>query len=171
MLRRMIRKRLASEERRLGGSLDYLRHIVRESLPAFVKFAAFTPLANHRSKLPAAPYHVARIVATRAEDCGTCLQMEVNLARTSGVPKDVIQAVVDGLPERLAGPLAEVYGFTEAVVSHSGEEGDLRESIRSRYGEEALVELALAIASCRVFPTTKRALGYAISCERVSVQT
>lgn len=42
--------------------------------------------------------------------------------------------------------------------------------LRERYGEEGLVELALAIASARVFPVTKRALGYALSCSKVEVR-
>jgi hypothetical protein len=37
-------------------------------------------------------------------------------------------------------------------------------------GDEGLVEMALAIASCRVFPITKRALGYAVSCSAVAVR-
>jgi hypothetical protein len=41
--------------------------------------------------------------------------------------------------------------------------------MRLRYGDEGLVELALAIASCRTFPVTKRVLGYAVSCSDVAV--
>ena len=38
------------------------------------------------------------------------------------------------------------------------------------YGDRGLVELALAIASCRVFPITKRALGYGTSCAAVTIE-
>ena len=41
---------------------------------------------------------------------------------------------------------------------------------RRHYGEEALVELAMTMAVCRVFPITKRALGYAQSCSKMTVQ-
>jgi len=37
-------------------------------------------------------------------------------------------------------------------------------------GIEELIEMALAIATCRVFPTIKRALGYAVSCSAVAVR-
>jgi alkylhydroperoxidase family enzyme len=170
MIRYLVLKQLDKEERSLGESLDYVRHILRSSLSAFFKFALFTPLAQHRRKLPPAPYRVARIVATQDEDCGTCVQIEVNLARKEGVPGDVIRAVLNNRPEDLAPELAEVYRFTKAVVEASGEEGELRQRIRERYGEEGLVELALGMAAARVFPVTKRALGFATSCSLVEIK-
>jgi hypothetical protein len=82
----------------------------------------------------------------------------------------VIRAVLAARPDELPAELADVFHFAEEVVTASGDEGPYRERIRERYGEEGLVELALAIAVCRVFPVTKRALGYAKSCAAVSVQ-
>jgi hypothetical protein len=55
-------------------------------------------------------------------------------------------------------------------VTRNGEEDSLRECIRQRYGDEGLIEMALAIASCRAFPVTKRALGYAVSCSKTAVR-
>ncbi len=173
MLTRLILKQLDAAERKLGGvSIDYLRHIARTSLPAVYKFALFTPLSRHRRKLPADAYHVARLVATRHEDCGTCVQIEVNLARADDVGVETLRAVLDRRLDSLAPELADVYRFTLAVVAASddAQEGELRERIRRLYGEEALVELALAIAAARVFPVTKRALGYATSCALVEVE-
>ena len=170
MIRRLILKRLDKEERSLGESVEYLRHLLRTSLPAFFKFALFTPLAQHRRKLPPAPYRVARIVATRDEDCGTCVQIEVNLARQEGVPAAVIRAVLNHRPDDLPPALADVYRFARSVVEASGGDEELRERVRARYGEEGLVELALGIAAARVFPVVKRALGYATSCALVEVK-
>jgi alkylhydroperoxidase family enzyme len=170
MIRRLILKRLDKEERALGESVEYVRHILRTSLPAFFKFALFTPLSQHRRKLAAAPYRVACLVATRDEDCGTCVQIEVNLALKEGVPPEVIHAVLNDRPDELAPELAEVYRFAKSVVEATGGEDELREKIRERYGEDGLVELAFGIASSRVFPVTKRALGYAKSCALVDVK-
>lgn len=170
MIRNLILKRLDKEERSLGESVDYLRHIVRISLPAFFKFALFTPLAEHRRKLPPTPYRIARIVATQDEDCGTCVQIEVNLARKEGVSADLIRAVLNNCLEALPPELADVHRFAKAVVEASGQEDELRQRIREQYGEEGLVELALGIAAARVFPVTKRALGYATTCALVEVQ-
>jgi alkylhydroperoxidase family enzyme len=170
MIHRLILARLDAAEKQLGASLDYARHIARVSLRAFFKFVKIMPLASYRRTLPRGPYHVARIVATRDEDCGTCVQIVVNAAKKSGVPATVLRAVLDRRPDELPEELAEAYHFAEEVVTATWQEGVWRERIRRRYGDEALVELALAIAACRVFPITKRALGFATSCRQVNIQ-
>jgi hypothetical protein len=169
MIRKLAFWRLEREERRLGASLDYLRHIARGSLPAFLEFGAFTSLASHRRALPAEPYHVARLVSTMDEDCGTCIRIEVRLARESGVAGDLIQAVLSGRVETLPPGLADVFRYSRAVVVDKEAPTDLRQRLCDRYGEAGLVELALAIATCRVFPTTRRALGYDTRCEWIGL--
>lgn len=156
MIRRIIAGRISAAERRLGVPADYMRHILRVSLRAFFKFIKVMPLAEYRRVLPVEPYHVGRLVAARHEDCGTCVQIEVNFARGDGVPGTILRAVLDAKPDELPEDLAQVYHFAEEVVKASGAEDAYREQIRQRYGDEGLVELALAIAVCRIFPTTKR---------------
>jgi AhpD family alkylhydroperoxidase len=170
MLRRLLLQRLDTEERALGVSVDYLRHILRYSLPAFFKFSLFLPLARHRRALPPAPYHIARLVATQQADCGTCVQAEVNLARRAGIDATVLEAVIQHRVEDLEPDIADIYRFTRAIVAATGEEEALRPQLRERYGEAGMVDLALAIAAAQVYPTTKRALGYATSCTLVEVQ-
>lgn len=170
MLRRLVLRRLDAEERKLGGvSIEYLRHVARTSLPAFLKFALFTPLAAHRRKLPADAYHLARVVAVQHEDCGTCVQIEVNLARGDGVAPELLRAALENRLDALPADLADACRFAR-TVAEQGEDVELRERLRARYGDEGLIELALGIAAARVFPTTKRALGYATSCSLVEVE-
>lgn len=57
--------------------------------------------------------------------------------------------------------LAEMCFFAEAVASCNGADDDFRGSILRRYGEVGLVELSLASAVCRMFPTVKHVMGYA----------
>ena len=170
MLRSLILKKLDKVEIQLGGSMDYARHIVRVSLRAFFKFVKIMPIAQYRRSLPHDALYVARIVATRDEDCGGCVQIEVNLARQAGVSVEVLQAVLDGQPVRLSPELALVYEFAEGVVTASGREEELREPVRKRYGEEGLVEFSLAMASSRFFPIVKRTVGYAKSCREVQIE-
>jgi alkylhydroperoxidase family enzyme len=169
MIRRLIEWRIAAVERTLGVPADYLRHMVRVSLPAFFKFAKIVPLASYRRKLPADAAHVGQLVATLHEDCGSCAQIGVNLAKRDRVPPEVLRAVLEARPDDLPPELADVYHFADEVVKATGQEESYRARIRARYGEEALIELAMAIASCRVFPTTKRAMGFAQSCSAVRV--
>jgi len=169
MLRALIETRISAAEHRLGVPADYLRHMLHVSLRAFLKFTKIMPLAEYRRALPPEPFHVARIAATREEDCGTCLQIEINLAKRDKLKPAVIRACVNDKPDDLPEQLADVYRFASAVVKRTGDEEIYRERIREAYGEEGLVELAMAIAVCRVFPATKRVLGFAKSCSDVHV--
>jgi alkylhydroperoxidase family enzyme len=169
LLRHIILRRLDTEERMLGMSMDYLRHILQTSLPAFLKFSLFLPLARHRHTLPPVPYHVARVVAVQEADCGTCVQAEVKLAQQAGVDPAVLEAVIQHRVEELEPEIAHIYRFTRAVVAATGEEEALRPLLHARYGDAGMVELALGIAASRVYPTTKRALGYATSCAHVEI--
>lgn len=169
MLGWLVSKRLSAAERQLGVSVDYLRHLYRVSPGGFFKFARILPLAAYRKRLPVEPFHIATLVAVKHEDCGTCVQIGVNLALQDGVPVALIKAAVDARPDDLPSELADVYRFAESVASADGQEGEFRDRIRQRWGETALAEMALAIASCRTFPALKRGLGYATSCSRVRV--
>ncbi|MGD9719969.1 MAG: hypothetical protein AB7O59_02000 [Pirellulales bacterium] len=169
MLRALIENRISAAERRLGVPAEYMRHILHVSLRAFLKFTKIMPLAEYHRVLPADAFHVARLAATREEDCGSCLQIEINLAKRDKVKPQIIRACVNGKLEDIPEQLADVYRFAEAVVRRTGDDEMYRERIRELYGDEGLVELAMAIAVCRVFPTTKRALGYAQSCSAVHV--
>ena len=169
MLRWLIRNRLDAAERRLGVSTDYLRHMADVHRPAFFKFARFLPLAAFRRSASAEALHVARVVAARHEDCGTCVQIAVNVARQEGMSAEALKHVLADDPASLGEALGDVYRFAKAVVERNGEDGELRESIRRRYGERALIELSWAIATARVFPTLKRGMGYATSCSRMTL--
>ena len=168
MLRWLIRRKLDSEEKKLGASVDYLRHISDVSPAAFLRFASILPLANSRKTLPKEPWFVAQLVALSHEDCGTCLQIGVNLARQAGVESAVIHAVLDGDEDQLPHDLADVARFTKSILTVNDDD-DLRQKMRKRYGERGLIELAYAIASSRIPPTVKRTLGYAKSCSLVPV--
>jgi alkylhydroperoxidase family enzyme len=170
MIQRLILARIAPAEQEWGVSLDYCRFIVRVSLRAAFKFAKLLAVDEYRRVLPPGPCYVARIVAVRDEGCGTCLQIVVSQAKKAGVPPEMLRAVLDGKLDDLPEELREAYRFAEAVVTANGEEDALRERIRLRDGDEGLIEMALDIASCRAFPTIKRALGYAVSCSEVAVR-
>ncbi len=170
MLRRLILGRIAAAEKVLGVPLEYCRFIVRVSLRASMKFAKFLAVDEYRRVLPPGPFYVARIVAVRDEDCGTCVQIAVNQARRAGVSAEVLRAVLDSDPDRLPDELRDAYRFAEAVVTRTAEQDALRERIRLKYGDEGLIEMALAIAACRTFPTVKRTLGYAVSCSEVAIR-
>lgn len=168
MLRWFFRRKLDAEEKKLGESMDYLRHIVDVSPTAFLRFACIMPFANSRKALPKEAWFSAQIVTLQHEDCGACLQIAVNLARQQGVSTNLIQVVLDRRYGDLADEIADVCAFTKSVVEGNDDE-TLRDKLRTRFGDLALIELSFAIASARIPPTVKRALGYAKSCRVVEI--
>lgn len=170
MIRSLIRRKLDSEEKKLGESMDYLRHVVDVSPGAFVRFASIMPFANSRRALPADAWFVAQVVGAQKEDCGPCLQITVNLARQEKVDPEMLRATLEGRFEDLPEDLAMVARFSQAVVDATYDEGELRAALRERYGDRGVVEIAYAIASSRIPPTVKRALGFARSCREVEVR-
>lgn len=169
MLRRLLHQALDREEKKLGESVDYLRHVVEVSPGALLRFAALGPFANCRKVLPADAWFTGQVVAAQREDCGPCLQITVNLARQAGVDRAVLRAALDGDVAALPDELADVHRFTRAVVDRTDDADALRETVRARYGDRGLIELAYAIASSRIPPTVKRVLGFAQSCSLIHV--
>ncbi len=160
---------IARQEAQLGAPLDYLRSLADASTVAFLKFGAFAPLAGHRAQAPAAVWHLARLAATRAQDCGTCVQIVVNQAKADGVAASVLQAALDGDEPRLGDDERLALRFGQAVASGDGAHqagGD----VQTRFGETVRVELALAVATAQVFPILKRGLGQDLTCARVTVE-
>jgi alkylhydroperoxidase family enzyme len=170
LIRAVLERRLNRDERQLGESLDWMRHILRLSLSGFRKVVRFTPMADHRAAAPRDVWHVARIAAIRHEDCGPCLQIIVNEALHDGVSPTIVRAVLGNDAGALGPRLDLARRFAMAVAAHADEAEGLRQQLVVDVGEEALVDLALTIAGVRVYPTIKRALGYATSCRLVEIQ-
>lgn len=171
MLHAFINRQLDKAEKETGESVDYLRFMLKASLPTLMKFSKIVPISNYRKKLPAEAYHVARVVAVRDEDCGPCVQTCINLAKSDGIGSETLAATYEERPADLTPELSDVYHFTKAVVEATGEDDIYRPRIVERWGEATLAELALAIATARTYPITKRALGYATSCSKVKIRT
>ena len=160
---------ISRQEKRLGASLEYLRSLADASTAAFVKMAAFAPLAGHRVETPLAVWHLARLAATRVQDCGTCLQIVVNQARADGVAASTLRAALDGDESRLDDAERLALRFGRAVAGRDGahQAGD---DVEARFGETVRVELALAVATVQVFPALKRGLGQDLACALVEVE-
>lgn len=169
MIRLVVRARLAREERRLGAPLEYVRFILDASLRLFLRFAKLLGMADCRRAAPPDAFHAACLVASQREDCGTCLQIGVNMARRDGLSPAIVSAILDGRLDDMPERLREVHRFVSAVLDRSTDADVLRQRVRERLGDEALIELALGIAAARSFPTIKWTLGYATSCSRVQL--
>lgn len=172
MIRRLIERQLAAFERRWGYPMDYARDLLRASRRGFWRFARVLPLAAWRDGVPVAAWHAAKLVAVRAEDCGPCTQLVVDMARADGVPDALLRAVLAGDDAVLAAQDADAAlaaHFARCWAADAPGLADARDALRRRFGDRGLASLALAMSGARLFPMIKSALGHGAACHRVQV--
>lgn len=170
MIRPLLHRLIRHQERVLDAPLDYLRDIADSSPAAFFKFALIAPLGTHRRYLPLQAWHVARVAATFAEDCGTCAQIAIHLARRDGISPQILRAVISEDYDALPAPLANISRFAHAVAK-GRDDADLRAGLGEYFGPDGAIELGLVIAMSRFIPGLKRALGHAQSCAILRFET
>ena len=162
----LMKRSLRAFEKHYDYDAAYMHQLMRDSPGGFRRFAKVVPLASYRRAAPAEVLSVAIIAAMQAEDCGPCLALSVKKAKEAGVSRQVIQAALEG-GAALPPALAEVYQFARAVAQNEFVDDEVRGRLQQQYGNAAVAELALCVAAARVFPTVKRAMGYAQSCAAV----
>lgn len=169
MLKTFIEKMLRKQEEVTGESVDYLRDLHAAAPGALWRFVCFLPMSRFRKSLPLEAQAVARIAAVHAEDCGPCLQTVVNLMTVAGVAPQTLRAAVTRDLAAMDERTRTVFEFAEAIVNRDIHSEELRPLIEGWWGKAAMADLALAIASTRVFPTVKRVMGYGQACSRVTI--
>jgi hypothetical protein len=169
-IRKLLHEMIGKMEAGLGMEAPHMHFIIDTSIGAFLDLMFALKLSKHREVLPSEAAHLARIVATQSADCGSCLQFAVKTALKEGMRPEWIEAALDHRPQALPRELREIYEFTGHLLQHTYAEDELRESIRARYGDRGLVDVAFAIASAQVMPLTKQALGFAKSCSKVELK-
>ena len=161
---------IAQQENKLGAELGTLRAVAASSTAAFAKFGLAAPLLEHRKHVAPGPWHLARLAATRVQDCGTCVQIVVDAARADGVPADRLRSALAGELDALAPEEAAAWRYGEAVAGRSDAVADAVQAARRAFGDKGLAELALAVATVQLFPILKRGLGQDVACRLVHVE-
>ena len=167
MLKWLIRRRLAAFERSLRYDVSYMREVLDADLGAFLKFARIAGMSSYRRDVPKDVWYAVKIVGAMAEDCGPCTQLVVTMALQDGVEPRTLAAVV----EKRDVPADVRLGvrFARAVLAHAPDADGAREDIVGLWGPRALVSLAFALTSARMYPTLKYAMGHGKACQRVVV--
>lgn len=151
-------------EKKLGVTLDYLRDIAAGAPRMFRLLGRVSALGQSIRPQHLHATHLAALGAALHDDCGTCVQIHINLARADGVAEDVLRHAVAGEAEALPEPLADAFRFGAAVAANDEAMHPLRETLEQSLGKRSMIEMAVAIAFARFYPTVKRALGHARSC-------
>jgi len=156
-------------EARFDYDASYMRELLSASPVAFLKFTAITGIVPRR-EAPAAALAAAGIVATLREDCGPCTQIGVDIAQRTGVPGETLCAILAGDEAAMGEAAALAFRFAHASLDRDLERADpLRDEIVRRWGQKALVAIALTMMTGRMYPTLKYALGHGKTCSKVVV--
>jgi hypothetical protein len=164
-----IRRRLAAFGRRYGYDVGYALELLDTSRKGFLHYARVSGMANHRDGVPPEPWYAAKLAAVRAEDCGPCTQLVVDMAREAGVADAVLRAVLREDFDALGPDAALAVRYARAAIAHAPDLPAWKDQVQRRWGERGLASLALTITATRMFPMLKYALGHGQACQRVQV--
>lgn len=169
MLKWFIRNRIAFFERQYEYDTSYMRDMLDISTKGFMRFAKVMELSQFNEDAPVDAWFAAKLAATVAEDCGPCTQLVVKMAEEAGVSATVLRGILSG-DEMLMSPEASLaYRYARAAMAHAMETDEFRRQIEQLWGRRAVLTLALAITSSRMYPTLKYAMGHGHACTRVRV--
>jgi hypothetical protein len=169
MVKWLMRRGIAAFERQWNYDASYLHEMVELSPRAAWMFQRATSLGKFRKDAPAAALFAAAITAVRREDCGPCTQIGVTMAECAGVDPNVLRAVLQEDPTAMPPDVALAWRFTGATLDHDGSADQYRDEIIKRWGRRAVVSLACAIVTARMYPTMKYAMGHGKACTRIVV--
>ena len=169
MVKWLMRRGLAAFERRWNYDASYVHEIVDADLRAAWMFQRAAALGKYRKDVPADALAAAAITAVRHEDCGPCTQLGVSMAERAGVDPKVLRAVLTGTPDVMPPAAALAWRFTRATLDHDPSADRYRDEIIRHWGRRAVVSLAFAIVTARLYPTVKYAMGHGKACTRIVV--
>jgi hypothetical protein len=169
MVRWLLRRTIESFERKWNYDASYLKEIADLSPVAAMKFTLATSLGSYRRDVSLAALCAAGITAVRSEDCGPCTQLAITMAEQQGVGPEILRALVKDDEAAMPEEVALAWRFTRATLAHDAAADGYRDEIVRRWGPRAVVTLAFAITTARMYPTVKYAMGHGKICSRVIV--
>jgi hypothetical protein len=168
-LKSLMRWRIAGFEREHDYDMGYAREILDASPRALISLSRITGFTQYRQDVPLEAWYATKLVGTLGEDCGPCTQLVAGMAEREGMDPGQIRAVLQRDRVAMTPETALGFRFAQAALAHDAQADELRGEVLQRWGGKALVSLAFALTSARIFPTLKYALGHGQSCRRVCV--
>ena len=169
MLKWLMRRGVAAFERQWDYDASYVHEILEADPRALWMFQRAAALGTYRKDVPADALAAAAITAVRHEDCGPCTQLGVSMAERAGVDPKVLRAVLTETPSLMPPDVVLAWRFTRATLDRDPAADRCRDEIIRRWGPRAVVSLAFAIVTARLYPTVKYAMGYGKACTRIVV--
>ena len=169
MLKWLMTRGLRSFERKWNYDARYVHEMIDADPRAAWMFQRAATLGKYRKDVPAMAWTAAGITAVRHEDCGPCTQLGISMAEQAGIDPKVLRAVLNETPDQMPPDVALAWRFTRATLDHDPSADRYRDEIVRRWGRKALISLAFAIVTARLYPTVKYAMGHGKACTRIVV--
>jgi len=169
MLSWLISRRIDAFEKEYSYDMSYMRDLLDASLRATMVFHRATVLGQHCEELPKDAWYAAKLVSMLQEDCGPCTQLLVDMAARDGRSPEMIRAVLQNDRQSMSDEVRLCVEFATAVLNRDPAADRLRQEVVERFGRRALISLAFALLSSKLYPTLKYALGYGHACSVVHV--
>jgi hypothetical protein len=169
MVKWLMRRGIKAFERQWNYDASYVHELIETDPRAAWMFQRAVGLGRYRRDVPADALFAAGITAARHEDCGPCAQLGVTMAERAGIDPKVIRAVLTETPLLMPPDVALAWRFTRATLDHDPSADQYRDEIIRRWGPRAVVSLAFAIVTARLYPTVKYAMGHGKACIRIVV--
>jgi len=169
MFKQLMHRAIRGFERQWGYDAAYVHEMIDIDPRAAWMFQRAVGLGKYRKAVPADALFAAGITAVRHEDCGPCTQLAVSMAERAGVDPKVLRAVLTETPSAMPPNVALVWRFTRATLDHDPRADEYRDEIVRLWGKKAVVSLAFAIVTARMYPTVKYAMGHGKACTRIVV--
>ena len=169
MLKLLMHRGLRAFERQWNYDAAYMHEMVDADPFAAWKFQRATGLGKYRKDVPIDALAAAAITSVRHEDCGPCTQIGVSMFERAGVDPHVLRAILAGDPSLMPPGAALAWRFTRATIDHHPLADEYRDEIIRMWGRRAVISLAFAIVTSRMYPTVKYAMGHGKACTRIVV--
>ena len=170
MMKWLIHRRLAAFEKDFGYNADFMHHVLDTDFRAFMRFGRVGSALRYRKDVPDELYYAVALTGTIGGDCGPCAQLGVTMALREGVPGATLASIVRGNEAEMTDVVRLGVRYARAVLARQPIADEYRADIVRRWGERAVVTLALALVGSQIFPTFKYALGYGHACQRLVVE-
>jgi AhpD family alkylhydroperoxidase len=170
MLTWFAKRFLNKFQREWGYDVSYMLEILDAGgLAAIKPMMALQKIAAYRADCPRDAYFAVSIVASRAGDCGPCLQLGVKMAERAGMAPSQIAAILTQDREAMSDDVRCAFDFARAAIARDGGNAPAREAIVVRFGKRALIAMSYGIAVAGFYPAFKYAFGAAHACRRIHV--
>lgn len=170
MLKWLIKRQLEAFGRRWGYDTGFMSEIVDEAgAGAVMPLQGLGKLGSYRKNISPDAYAGATLTASKAADCGPCLQLGVKMAEAEGVKAQTIRAILERDYSKCSKETLLGIELALATIARDGSGEEARTEILRRWGRAGLISLAYGIVAAQAYPTFKYAIGHGHACVRVSV--